>query len=93
MPPDQYKFQMATQESQSARQMLRDSFLIHHKGYKEHEGLTFERQNSCKSVKFVAQHGLKGALSRSRSRTIASMTTQVSAAGLESSSERSNSPR
>jgi hypothetical protein len=34
---------------------LRDCFLTQHKG---HEGLTFEGQNSGKSVKFVAQHRL-----------------------------------
>ena len=37
---------------------LRDCFLTQHKGHKGHEGLTFEGQNSCKSVKFVAQNRL-----------------------------------
>jgi hypothetical protein len=34
-------------------------FLTHHK---EHEGLTFDEQNSCTSVRFVAQSFLKGSL-------------------------------
>jgi hypothetical protein len=42
--------------------VLRDYFLTHHKGHKEHEGVMFDGQNSCKSVKFVAEHGLKGVL-------------------------------
>ncbi len=44
---------------ESKLKSLRDCFLTHYKGHKGHEGLTFEGQNSCKSVKFVAQHGFK----------------------------------
>jgi hypothetical protein len=33
---------------------LRECFLIHHKGHKEHKGWVRKGQNSCQSVKFVA---------------------------------------
>jgi hypothetical protein len=48
--------------SKIRQKWLRDCFLTHHKGHKAHEGLAFDGQNSCKSVKFVAEHGLKGVL-------------------------------
>jgi len=40
---------------------IRDCFLTHHKGHKD---LTFDGQNSCKFVKFVAEHTLKGVLTK-----------------------------
>jgi len=48
----------------SLERLLRDCFLTHHKGQKKHEGLTLDGQNSCKFVKFAAEHGLKGVLTR-----------------------------
>jgi len=38
---------------------LRECFLIHHQGHKDHEGLIHTGETSCEFVKFVAKNGQK----------------------------------
>jgi hypothetical protein len=45
---------------------LRACFLIHHKGHKEHKGLTLDGKNSCKFAKFVAEICPKGKSTESK---------------------------
>ena len=64
----QNKFDFYKQEKEKIMkklsESLRDCFLTHHEGHNEHEGWTFDGQNSCPFVKFVAKNGLKGILAR-----------------------------
>jgi len=66
-----------TSQVDRMKSLLRDCFLPHHKGHKEHEGWTIDGQNSSAGLppsargtvvlrwcKSVAEHGLKGVLTR-----------------------------